>query len=434
MKKKYIYDSVDPVHVNLNDLPTHQAHLLANSKTFCIYPWIHIHTYLTGETYPCCHADMHEPIGTTKENTLEELWNSDKMQELRLNMLHDRPSNVCNGCYEQEKSGFFSGRKSANKHHGHHIKRVDETTPAGHSDRFQLTYWDTRFSNLCNLSCRSCGHIFSSSWYKDQVALCEDAGDFNWGKNHRALNIAGRYSDDMLEQLIEHIDVVEQIYFAGGEPLQMHEHYVILEELVKRKRFDVRLIYNTNFTNLSLKDKHVFDYWKQFQSVSVGASLDADGYRAEYIRKGTNWDVVVENRKRMIEECPSADFYISATLSIMNAMHVPDFHESWVQMGFIQPQDFNINILQDPMHFRIDVANAVYRELLQERYKKHIKWLEDKDPLNRASTGYKSALTFMQSTDNSHLINDLFGKIEQMDIIRGEYVFDYIPELEWLNK
>ena len=86
------------------------------------------------------------------------------------------------------------------------------------------------------------------------------------------------------------------------------------------------------------------------------------------------------------------------------------------------------------MHFRIDVANAVYRELLQERYKKHIKWLEDKDPLNRASTGYKSALTFMQSTDNSHLINDLFGKIEQMDIIRGEYVFDYIPELEWLNK
>ena len=60
----------------------------------------------------------------------------------------------------------------------------------------------------------------------------------------------------------------------------MDEHYLILEELERRGRFDVRLIYNTNFTKTKLKDRYVFDYWKKFKSVAVGASLDAMGERA----------------------------------------------------------------------------------------------------------------------------------------------------------
>ena len=151
----------------------------------------------------------------------------------------------------------------------------------------------------------------------------------------------------MWEQLEPHLDYVEQIYFAGGEPLLMEEHYRILEELVRREKFDVRLIYNTNFTQTYLKNRSVFEYWRQFRSVAVGASLDASGDRAEYIRKGTDWAQVVENRREMLRVCPEVDFYISPTLSIMNAWHLPDFHREWVDLGFIRPQDLNVNILQD---------------------------------------------------------------------------------------
>ena len=126
----------------------------------------------------------------------------------------------------------------------------------------------------------------------------------------------------------------------------MEEHYNILDELERRGRFDVRLIYNTNFTQTKLKDRVVFDYWRKFDSVAVGASLDAMGARAEYIRKGTVWDVVERNRAQMMSICPRVDFYISPTLSIMNALHIPDFHKAWVKKGYIKPQDLNINILQ----------------------------------------------------------------------------------------
>lgn len=416
----YNYNSTDLVRST--DLTEREEFLLKESKTFCIYPWIHLHAYPTGEAYPCCHAEMKYPVGHCKENTLEEIWQGQPMQKLRKDMLTETPNPACTRCYEQEESGFFSGRRSANKHHGHHIKKL-ETNP------FEMTYWDIRFSNLCNLRCRSCGHIFSSSWYQDQAKL---AGP-EWKGVNVPLNYAGQTETDMWEQLLPHMDYVEQIYFAGGEPLMMDEHYRILEELERRGRFDVRLIYNTNFTQTKLKDRYVFDYWKKFKSVAVGASLDAMGPRAEYIRKGTDWAVVEENRRRMIATCPDVDFYISPTLSIMNAWHLPDFHKDWVAKGLIRPQDLNVNILQDPAHYRIDIAPVQYKQRLRVKFEEHLEWLRPLDPLNRATVGFESAINFMMGTDNSSLLPKFWEKTRQLDSLRNENILSVIPELEALD-
>lgn len=416
--KDYKYNSVDPTQIKLDELDERKRFLLSESKTFCIYPWIHLHAYPTGEAYPCCHSDRH-PVGNCRTQTLKEIYESDNMKELRDNMLNEVQSPQCTRCYEQEEAGFFSGRRSANKHHGHQIHRID-------SNDFQMTYWDIRFSNLCNLSCRSCGHIFSSSWFKDQTKL---AGQ-DWANNNQPLNYAGRYETDMWEQLLEHIDYVEQIYFAGGEPLLMEEHYLILEELVKRGRFDVRLIYNTNFTHVKLKDKSVFDYWKLFDSVAVGASLDGSNDYAEYIRKGTDWNQVEQNRIDMIETCPTVDFYISPTLSIFNALHLPDFHRNWVEKGLIQAQDLNVNILQDPPHYRIDILPQIYKEKIKQKYLEHLEWLKPQDHLNRATVGFESAINFMFATDNSHLLEQFWRRTNQLDSIRKENILNVIPELE----
>jgi radical SAM protein with 4Fe4S-binding SPASM domain len=424
----YKYNSSDLVKDV--SLTPREEFLLKDSKTFCIYPWIHLHAYPTGEAYPCCHAEMGVgAIGNCRTTALKEIWNSDPQRRLRQNMLAETPSAACTRCYEQEESGFFSGRRSANKHHGHHVDRVSRTQENGQFDEFEMTYWDIRFSNLCNLRCRSCGHIFSSQWYQDQAKLA--GGD--WKKHNTVLNIAGRTPTDMWAQLEPHLDYVEQIYFAGGEPLLMDEHYKILEELERRGRFDVRLIYNTNFTEVRLKDRLVFDYWRKFDSVAVGASLDAMGPRAEYIRKGTPWAQVEENRRLMQEICPKVDFYISPTLSIMNAWHLPLFHRDWVERGLIRAQDLNVNILQDPEYYRIDIAPAAFKERLKRRFQDHIEWLRPQDPLNRATVGFESAINFMMATDNSRLLPKFWEKTSQLDTIRNESMLAVIPELEALK-
>jgi len=421
----YQYNSSEPVKISLRDLNATQQHLLTESNTFCIYPWIHLHAYPNGSAYPCCQAEMKYPIGNVRTQTLKQVWNSTDMRQLRVDMLTETPNPACTRCYEQEESGFFSGRKSANKHHGHHVHKVADTQADGTVDRFEMTYWDIRFSNLCNLKCRSCGHIFSSQWYQDQAKL---AGD-DWKDRNTVLNYAGRTETDMWEQLKPHLDYVEQVYFAGGEPLLMEEHYNILEELLNRGRTDVRLIYNTNFTHTDLKGKSVFEYWKQFKSVAVGASLDAQGTRSEYIRKGTDWAVVESNRRQMMEICPEVDFYISPTLSIMNALHLPDFHKDWVEKGLLKPQDLNVNILQDPAYLRIDIAPAEYKQRIQHKYEQHLEWLRPLDQLNRATVGFESAITFMNTTDNTHLLDTFWRKTHELDSIRKENVLDVLPEL-----
>jgi sulfatase maturation enzyme AslB (radical SAM superfamily) len=247
------------------------------------------------------------------------------------------------------------------------------------------------------------------------------------------LNYAGRFEIDAWEQLVEHIDHVEQIYFAGGEPLLMDEHYRILDELVRRKKFNVRLVYNTNFTHTELKDRSVFEYWKLFDSVSIGASLDDQGARAEYIRKGTDWAVVENNRRNMMKICPEVDFYISPTLSIMNAWSITDFHRDWVEKGLIKAQDLNVNILQDPPHYRIDIATAEYKQQLATKFTDHIAWLQGQDPLSRSTQGFESAIKFMMATDNTHLIDTFWRKTHELDNIRQEDILTVIPELAALK-
>jgi hypothetical protein len=237
----------------------------------------------------------------------------------------------------------------------------------------------------------------------------------------------------MWEQLVPHIPYLEQVYFAGGEPMMMEEHYRILKELVKREMFDVKLIYNTNFSRLTLKDDSVLDYWKLFSNVSVGASLDAMGPRAEYIRKGTKWDQIERNREQMLAACPNTDFYVSSTVSLYNVHHLPDFHREWVTKGFIKPQDWNINILQGPARDRIDTLPNELKDQIRDKVREHIQWLAPQDHLKRAVSGYEGIIKFMYQDSKTHLLHEFFRVNDTHDTYRKESFDQTFPELEILR-
>lgn len=419
--KNYNYNDRKPVFIDDSQLRQDQKERLIESDVFCMIPWTHMHAFPDGRAYPCCMAVDNLPIGDLKKDTMEVVWNSDNYKRIRENMINEKPCAECTKCYEQESNGFVSMRNSSNKHLGHHIGLVDKTEPDGYFPEFKLRHYDIRFSNLCNMSCRTCGSLFSSSWYNEETKL--------FGKrNHPQIMIAGRTEDDMWEQMLPHIPYLEQIYFAGGEPLIMEEHYRVLEELVRLERFDVRLIYNTNFSRTRLKDKDVFEYWRLFDSVSVGASLDGMGERAEYIRKGTKWDEIESNRRRMKEICPNVDFYISSTVSLYNAFHIMDFHRDWVEKDLIKPQDWNINILQASERDRIDVLPQVYKDQLEQKIIEHINWLKPQDHLKRATNGYESMINFLKQKDNTHLLKEFFRVNDLMDVYRDERFARVFPE------
>ena len=193
----YDYGAKEPEKLKIKDMTPRQKELLIDSDTFCMMPWLHIHAFPDGRAYPCCFALDKYPVGDLNKNSMAEVFNNEDMKGIRKNMLANKASKHCTKCYDQEKSGFFSLRLSSNKHFGHNIGMVDNTRPDGSAD-FVIKYWDIRFSNLCNLACRSCGTWFSSNWYEDHKKLT--------GKppNHAKIMKVGRSSDDIWQQMLEH--------------------------------------------------------------------------------------------------------------------------------------------------------------------------------------------------------------------------------------
>ena len=137
--------------------------LLNESKTFCMFPWLHLNATPKGDIYPCCSNDYTTPFGNTKEITLKEAFNSDKMKQLRLDMLNERKNDICSFCYKHEEAGPYSFRNYSKEQFAKHFDSIVPTTQEdGTVEDFKMRYFDIRFSNICNFKCRTCGSEFSS--------------------------------------------------------------------------------------------------------------------------------------------------------------------------------------------------------------------------------------------------------------------------------
>ena len=431
--KGYDYNARAPYFIERSELTEEEYRKLTHSDTFCMLPWMHMHAFPDGRVYPCCLAEYFHPVGDLRKNTMREVWNQPKYKAMRVNMLADLPCIECTKCYEQERHGAFSMRNDANRNYGHMIKEVNQTQADGTHDEFKIRYWDVRFSNLCNFRCRSCGPIFSSNWYSDHVKLYNRKPDV-LGRDMERVEYAAGDEDSMERQMAEHVPYLEQVYFAGGEPLIMKEHYTLLEKLIEAGKTDIRLQYNTNFSELAFKDKHVFDYWQHFKNVSVGASLDGMGAQAELIRKGADWRQTVDNRERMMREVPHVDFYVSSTVSSMNVLHVLKFHKEWTRLGLIQAKDWNINLCQSPDWYRPDIFPTWFKQQeIYPAYEDHITWLDPQDSLRRATTGYQSLISLMKATDASVHWPRFVEECAKLDAVRGEDFWTTFPEFDKLK-
>ena len=390
----------------------------------CILPWIHMHPWPNGKTMLCCDSPWENNIGDLRENTLEEVWNSERMKQIRLNMLNGKKCKECVRCYEKEEKGHDSLRVRSNKDWlAKHWDKVENTNSDGSVDDLHIVYLDFRFSNVCNLRCRYCGPELSSNWYKDAKA-----SSFNISPTEKIIQIR-KDVDGFMEEFDPMLEHIEQIYWAGGEPILMDEHWGIMNRLVEMGKTDIRIFYNTNFTTLNYKGQSVLDLWKNFDNISVGASLDAEGIRGEYQRKGTVWADVESNIQELRERSPEVDFYVSATVSAYNAWHITDFHRNWVDKGWIKPADWYMNVLLNNERFRMSVLPETLKEEIKYKWEKHLAWLEPQDHIGRATEGYKSSIKFLDD-DHTHLLDEFKAFNVEFDKLREENFDDVYPELK----
>lgn len=407
--------------------------LLRKSKHFCMLPWVHLHALPSSAVTPCCVWPYDKPVGNLKDDSIENVWNNDAYKEIRLKMLKDEYVKGCEQCYERERAGE-SMRTRANHDWAHHFEDiVIPTENDGALRSKKMPYFDIRFSNICNFKCRGCSPELSSSWLSDHEKL----HNYKSGKD-KLISILP--NENAWNELRAYVPTIEHAYFAGGEPLIMDEHYLILEELIAAGKTDVRLSYNTNLSNLRFRDKYAQDYWKKFSNVSIGISIDDFGRRGEYFRNGMNWQKTVENIRIVQQNCPHVIFSINCTVSLFNVFYLPELHHEALKLGLITPGNFYANILVDPVEYRVQLLPKEFRQKCLKKYFDYVFRL--KEVLNPAAihenarimSEFQSVMNLLASEDTRSTLEDFIKLTKKLDAIRGENFFEVYPELAFLNE
>lgn len=397
-------------------------------------PWVHMHILPSSSVTPCCVWPYNAPVGNVKEASLKETWNNEEYKEIRKKMLNDEHIPNCNQCYERDKANGSSLRRSSNFEWAHlYDAVVPPTEEDGELKEFKMALFDVRFSNICNFKCRGCSPELSSAWQQDHEKL------FDY-KSDRDKLISIMPNENAWNELVGFLPTVERAYFAGGEPLIMDEHYLILEELIKLGKSDVQLSYNSNMSNLRFRDKLVVEYWNKFKHVTVGVSIDDFGARGEYFRHGMKWSKVVENIKLIQEKCPHVNFSINCTVSLFNVYYLPELHAEAYKLGLIKLGDFFANLLVDPDEYRVQVLPFDFRQKIAKKLKDYIALIAfnhfatDPFGVQKLNFAFQSVINFLLEGDQKADLHRFLELTKKLDGIRGEDFDSVYPELTFLRE
>lgn len=401
-------------------------YLLNESKTFCMFPWMHLNATPLGNVYPCCSSDYTAPFDSCKNKSLAEIFNGNKMKELRLNMLADKKSSICDYCYKHEESSPYSFRTYSIEHFGKDFDELVTTTlEDGTVPDFKMKYFDIRFSNICNFKCRTCGSEFSSQWAQEM-------------KQHDHVEQGYRiiqHADDsgnLLEEIKAQVPNMTLAYFAGGEPLITDEHYVLLEEMIRTgKNKEITLRYNTNMSNFKYKKYDILDLWSRFKRVEVAASIDHYGERAEWLRHGTDWGVVESNLKS-IRDLDFIDYQYNTVLSIFNYTTLGNFYQYLIDKDLLRYNDMiSIYRALTPSYYAAMALPKPLKEKgtveLQKIYNfmTENKWYQYQH--------IQDSITFTNSEDTWNIQKEQFQHhTNRRDKIRNEDFVSVFPELKEL--
>jgi sulfatase maturation enzyme AslB (radical SAM superfamily) len=226
---------------------------------------------------------------------------------------------------------------------------------------------------------------------------------------------------------------VDLAYFVGGESLITDEHYVILEEMIRRGRTDITLRYNTNASHVSHKRHDILALWKHFRKIELSCSIDHYGDRAEWLRHGTDWAQVEKNLK-MFRGIEHVDFQLNTVFSIFNYLTLDDFYTYLREHGIVRTGDWYHSLYQavNPSYYCAQSLPSDLKAEARRRVEKAQLTHGDHPLLVQL---YGNAISFASQQDswaaNSAKFRELTSKLDKL---RGEQFANVFPELTSLTE
>lgn len=337
-------------------------------ETICILPWVSIETSPVGTARPCCLAineivDDNGKKFNLRENSIENVYRSRYMQDLRADFLQGKQPKTCKRCWEEEAAGRTSKRMNSRVRLKEYYNAVDwaNTNPD------QLWFIDLKLGNICNLKCRICGSWSSSKWAKEEIDYVPNVNR----KEHLAHKflVAGAWPREtkvFWENLKTLLPNIRYLEFTGGEPFLIEQHFDLLRFAVEQGHSEhIDIHYNTNGTVWP----EASELWNNFRHVEIAFSIDNTEQRFEYERYGAHWPNVLSNIIKANKlRSSKLSTQLCCTVNVQNVYYLPEICD-WISTQTFDHVYFNM--LHDPWQMNIARMTSEAKDLVINRLRGH---------------------------------------------------------------
>jgi hypothetical protein len=239
--------------------------------------------------------------------------------------------------------------------------------------------------------------------------------------------------DDHTWQLLgQWIPHVRRVFMTGGEPTIIKRNIEYIEEIISTGHSkNVELIFTTNATNVN---SNFIELGRNFKSVSYNVSIDAVGDLARYIRYPSDWKTIEENLNRI-----QHGVSLNTTIQWLNMTRLDEIFDyiehCGINFGGIWFQLVTDPDYLDPIHAPKfmkqkcirDIDNFLNRPFLQQDKYNNILYGE----LRQSLLQVKKFLT--DNLDRVKFVEVFLKRMEILDRLRGQKLFDVLPELKQLG-
>jgi hypothetical protein len=242
-----------------------------------------------------------------------------------------------------------------------------------------------------------------------------------------------------LESMKGQANSIKELYFAGGEPLLIPEHYNILEFMVNSGNArNCILRYNSN--GLEISEKLLY-LWNQFKQVKFNFSVDAYGEKNDYIRYPSKWENIETNLRLLDNTGDNIVVNIACAVQALNVLHIDELARWKLNSGFkkinLAPYGagvIGLHLVYLPSYLNIRVLPQELKQLAADRITRFINTVNTDEFLNNSygRQRWEGIIKYMFEEDWSGKLPALVEYLTVTDQNRGTNFREVFPEMDRL--
>ena len=337
------------------------------SPTMCMAKWLQVSMHLPqGLTQSCYHPPTHKVPLNELAITPKALHNTHEKVLQRKQMWEGKRPSGCQYCWNIEDAP--DGPHLSDRHYRSSEWWVqdawNEVVEGGWDENINPRYVEVNFNQACNFKCTYCSPHLSTEWEKE----INQHGPFKLGKNYKHNDISSLREQGLMpiqtnqsdnpyvkafwEWWPELYKDLKVFRMTGGEPLMDKNTFRVLKYVNEnpnstldlsitsnlcppdQKLFD-KFVHNLkNIEKIRIwEDKEKFNpdsgnYWyvaPACKHFSLFVSVDSVGKQAEYIRSGLDYDLMMGNVRKILQETYGTEISFINTFNIMSIPKFKDF-------------------------------------------------------------------------------------------------------------